>query len=587
VAEDQTSAALTMTWINPALANLQLGIQAGLRAILARDWPLWGRAPIRGTLEVQSFPLAIIASLLRLDQDAAGQLTAHGALEGTLLKPVGTLQLEGRALALVGLGPGDLSTTIEMDLDRLSLNGQAALGQGGEINWSASKSFKGAFVQEMSVQAKDLRLKPLSRFLLHLGGKPWLFDGVVDAHLAVSGPLDKLRQTGSVHLREGELTLPWLLQPLRAVDLTGGLDQDKLTLSLTGACGQGQARLTAEGTLDGLVPAKAKARLVAAGLPVLVEGKVISLDTEVQVTAGREGELWRMDAAVGKTLIRLPKKTGRQLHPIGLMSDVVFMGEASALNRQAAEPVASRPAKTQPGLRISISAPETIRVRDQNVQAKVRADLALRTLDQPLTMLGVVEVTQGRVSLFDLPYDIETARLSFRGGHPPDPDIQVRVSRDFSAVRVIILVQGRASRPRVQLLSDPTGYDEAQLLSFVMGSSPAAADQPSSSLEDRALGMTSGMLLNLLPGTVKKLIPLDTFRADRDTSKEGPSTKLLMGRWITANVFLGYRYSTSAEPNENKNEANVEYHLGRSWTVEGNFGDNGKGGLDILWMRRF
>ena len=63
--------------------------------------------------------------------------------------------------------------------------------------------------------------------------------------------------------------------------------------------------------------------------------------------------------------------------------------------------------------------------------------------------------------------------------------------------------------------------------------------------------------------------------------------RLIVGKWITDNLFLSYAHSFAADPNENSGEASLEYRFRKRWLIEGYYGDRGNGGLDLLWTKRF
>ena len=61
----------------------------------------------------------------------------------------------------------------------------------------------------------------------------------------------------------------------------------------------------------------------------------------------------------------------------------------------------------------------------------------------------------------------------------------------------------------------------------------------------------------------------------------------LFGRWLTRRLLVLYRNRAEARVDENVNEAEVEYWLGRRVLLEGVAGDRGILGADLLWTRRW
>ena len=72
-----------------------------------------------------------------------------------------------------------------------------------------------------------------------------------------------------------------------------------------------------------------------------------------------------------------------------------------------------------------------------------------------------------------------------------------------------------------------------------------------------------------------------------DPSSTLPS-RITVGKWLNDDLFVAYRYSPAVvDEVSNVNEAQIEYRLTKRWSLEGTYGDRGKGGVDILWIRRF
>lgn len=65
------------------------------------------------------------------------------------------------------------------------------------------------------------------------------------------------------------------------------------------------------------------------------------------------------------------------------------------------------------------------------------------------------------------------------------------------------------------------------------------------------------------------------------------SEAIRAGFWVGRKLFIQYRARPEARPDENGNEADVEYYLPRNWFLQSTYGDRGVGGADLLHRWRW
>jgi autotransporter translocation and assembly factor TamB len=202
-----------------------------------------------------------------------------------------------------------------------------------------------------------------------------------------------------------------------------------------------------------------------------------------------------------------------------------------------------------------------------------------------LKLIGVARSYDGFVDIFGHRYRIERARVSF-GGDPGNPQVDVRLVREFAAFTMGVELLGSSSDPELTLTASPPIYDESQLLAFVLGADPDDQRASERGIGERATGVAAGLITGQLQSIVRDRLPIDVLRVELG-EEALRQTKLTVGKWISERLFLAYRHRFEAKTEENSAEALIEYWFWRRWLLEAYFGDRGAAGADILWIKRF
>src|SRR5207248_3301657 len=121
--------------------------------------------------------------------------------------------------------------------------------------------------------------------------------------------------------------------------------------------------------------------------------------------------------------------------------------EAEEAIAKAAARAAANP-NVQPDATLTIKIPGPFRVEGKEVHATLKGELQIDRIQSEPRISGVIESTGGTVDLLGRPYELEMLNVDFDGGPVPDPQLDVRITRNTD-VTVVIEVQGAASNPDV------------------------------------------------------------------------------------------------------------------------------------------
>ncbi len=603
---DSSSARLRSHFGEQKLLAGDVELQAGLAA-LVRDPEAWLDSAMSGQLELH--PVGVTPMLAAADQQtaASGRLQARFQFSGRPRDPrlQGRLRIEQLSLAQVAIG--DLTLRADIDRRQSKLMFQSRQPEGGQLTVRGRLQHSGGEI-DGELRADGFQLAPAAEVLRTLGGPLVDFSGALAADLHLGGTAEQLRPRGWLYVDAGSLLAFQGQRPIEQLTLAGRIGPDWLRLDLKGRMGAGRLGLSLDAGMHQYRPQTVDASVMTDALPVVAGGMLLAVDLEGRLQAEVKEALWRGRLDVDRALVRLPQGKALQLHPTDLPEEVTFVGagaepaeadaplpaagtEAKRADRPDRPPAAGAAAlaRVPADLRLTVSAPGTLTVRDEGAELRLKSDLELSRVDGRLSLAGAIEALQGRLSLFERIYEVRQARVAFGGRMPPDPRLDITLEHDFAVATVRIHARGSAAQPELSFSSVPAEYSQSQLLAMVLGGEPgdATAADDDLQLQDQALDAAAGLLLSGLRGILRRALPIDTLGIDTSTREETTTAEVVVGKWITEDLFVAYRYRMGADEDENANAVEVQYRLGRDWILEGFYGDGAEGGLDVLWNKRF
>jgi translocation and assembly module TamB len=235
---------------------------------------------------------------------------------------------------------------------------------------------------------------------------------------------------------------------------------------------------------------------------------------------------------------------------------------------------------------LHVQTPAGVAVRSTEVDVRVNAPVDVTvTGTGDVLIAGDVSVLSGTITLVDREYQIVHAHASLDGSSPINPTLDVRITHEFRTVTLAINVSGTLAHPEVLVSSDPASFDETQLLAIFLGNDPddpSSADRP---IGDATLGLISNVALNQVSGQLRKSLPIDVLKLD--PGDVPTNAKAEIGKWLTDNVLVSYRYRPKADDHSNNSEAVIQWRALERLFIDGAAGDKGIFSGDILYIWRF
>ncbi len=240
-----------------------------------------------------------------------------------------------------------------------------------------------------------------------------------------------------------------------------------------------------------------------------------------------------------------------------------------------------------PSMRLRVTSQDLIQVRSDEARFVMRVQLTVTQVGEATSVDGNIEAVRGWVDVLGRRYDIERAWIVFAGEIPPDPQLDIRVSHQFTRQLVYVDVFGRLSEPNMRFASDTGTGDEAELVGLILGGeSPGEVGTSEKTLSQKAAGGAFSLAASRLAGAIRGAgLPVDVLQVGTDLESESRVTNVTVGKWLTERFFVAYRRHFGEEDlRKNRNEAIIQHFFARHWMWEGTGGDSGATTIDLLWI---
>jgi autotransporter translocation and assembly factor TamB len=391
--------------------------------------------------------------------------------------------------------------------------------------------------------------------------------------------------TGEIHVTGGTLPIAAAVGTLRDVAADVTIDERAITGTIDGKLGRGTIRLAAAAATDLSTIDVRELRLrnvsVLGGLRPIVSAKLGTADHEPLVR--RDGVL-RGALTVEGASITFPEHPGTPLLDADAPTDLVFAGAREAV-------AASGPrAPAHPWLVVDLALGPT-RLEARNVVGSVglggKGTLRSKTLTvsigDTVGVRGNLAIDNAHVDFLGRRYLLEASGVEFDG--TIDPVLEIHMTHQFPALALKVDVRGRASQPEPQLSSDLGGYSRDQLVGFFVGGEPGG--DPSSQTGEAVKGALALGISGQLGRRINKVLPVKLDALSCEPATTATSASCAAGKWLSQRLFLTYRQHLEPRSNENANDLQLQYRLGRKALIDMAGGDRGHLGLDLLWRHRW
>ncbi|MEM8793671.1 MAG: translocation/assembly module TamB domain-containing protein, partial [Pseudomonadota bacterium] len=230
-------------------------------------------------------------------------------------------------------------------------------------------------------------------------------------------------------------------------------------------------------------------------------------------------------------------------------------------------------------LNLDIVAPGRIFVRGRGLDSQWQMNLQVRGTAAKPIVTGKVERVRGVLDLIGKGFDLSRGEISFDGRDPIDPRLDIAFERETSELTGRILINGRASDPRLSFSSSPSLPQDEVLPRTLFGKSSQALT--GSQAIQLALGLAT--LMDGGGGTLDKLrgtVGLDQLRVEQD--EEG-NASVAAGKEVAEGVFVGAKQGLTG----GDSSVIVEVEVFDNINVDTEIGADSDPTIGIRWKRDF
>jgi len=502
---------------------------------------LFGGAATHLEAQAQALPLAlldIVDNELGLGGTAEGSLSFDQPRAGL---PSGRMNLRIRGLTRSGLAlssaPIDIGLNAVLDSQRFAARGLVAKGGAvvGRLQGIvtplagtslADRLFHSPLRAQLRYAGEADTLWRLSNIeIVSLGGQMQL---TADARGTLADP----QIQGTLTARDATLQSPVTGMSLTGISTTGRFDGPRLTLADLSGRTAGGGRLSGSATFD------------------LSAERGVGMD--VQLQAERAVLLDRDDVGAtvtGPLQLRSSGSGGVISGDLDVVASRFMLGKASAvaeipqlrlveINRAGEEVEAVR-VQAPWRLDVTARARKGLKVEGLGMQSEWSADLAIGGTVTAPAFRGTATLIDGTYDFAGKRFDLQEGRLTFDGGTPVNPRLDIRAVADVQDLSATITVTGTSQRPEIAFSSIPAMPQEELLSRLLFGTSINNLSAPEAIQLASAVAAFQGEGGGLDPiNAVRRATGLSRLRVLPADSTTGAGTSIAAGKNIGRNLYV-------------------------------------------------
>jgi translocation and assembly module TamB len=536
---------------------------------------------IEGNIQLNNLDLDDITKALEFGTPIQGVINATVDLQGTMQDPVVNANIRTQNLTYNDFRNDDILFSFHYLNQNLDLNFVISndsvdiLSARGSSNIDLDFNDLGENIDKatinLSIDSKGVDLSPLSSLIDEVTKS----EGTLVVDLNATGKLVSPTVVGKIELQEATLRTKTIRNdigiPKALIEMNG---QKAVLQTLELSTGNGNASFQGEldiptfsytlsGNMDNLLikPQRISAALTG-DLNVKGEGEKVDIAGKIEVARLR---------------VTLPDKTPKELPEIQFADVekdefVVDSGdEESYFDKNIA-------------LDMQVVMRNNNWIRGQGANIELRGDLDIKKkYEQTVRIIGDISVIRGTYENFGKLFRIEEGNVSFSGGQEIDPFLDIIALHRVSDVNVYINIGGRASKPKIDLTSDPS-MSETDIVSYLVfgASSSDIGSGERSAVEGVASGLAGGIAAAQLERMLGSTVSLDVVSIS--------GTNVEIGKYLTEDLYIAYERGTSESildsTNITYNKVLVEYHILKNVTIDADIGGENPG-ADLFYNINF
>ncbi len=531
------------------LDNLRLGLRQATLNMSGRIGPT-----LDITAQLQNLPADLMALATPLGFALSGHVNAKARLTGPRHRPTGSLEAKAVDIKLqhqhVSLPPAQLTATAQLDGSRITLDGGAKIHNQAVASLNGYIPFDPNDTLLLNANA-DLDLK-LSDPLLTAAGRR--LRGRAKLLATVTGTTAQPRYHASLKLDKAEARDQNLGINITDIDALLKAENGLITLDrFVGKAGQGP--INAQGSVNlGVAERPVAIKVSSRNARILASDRLtVNLDSDLTLKGDAGGPLLILGSIlINRAEIRVPERLPAHI--------AVLRMQPTKTAPMPAQPVR----KTDLGLNLVISAPDSIFVRGRGVDAELYGTVRLTGSASQPQPDGGFRLRRGRFTLAGKALTFSAGSVNFDGGSLTNPALDFTANATSNYIQASLNLRGTANKPILSLSSIPALPQDEVLARLLF-------DRGSADLSVTEM-VQIGTALAALTGIDSGLTdPLEAVRTRLGLDRLTVGQAIEAGRYITPGIYVGARQALAgANP-----QATLQIDLTRQLKLEATLGGAG------------
>jgi translocation and assembly module TamB len=533
---------------------------------------------------IDGAPLGVLryAGLPLLDGKAAARLQVEGAPSSPVaeamltidqMRPAGDWAREGPAFAVKAnsrLQDGRVET-------RLEATGLAAEPTAASVFLPVDVSlvpFRFALRQTDQLEGSAHLHADLQRVSDYhfLDGQS--FAGMLSGSFQLDGTGLDPRFTGQASLAGGRYRNTFTGTMLDDVQMTAELHDQRLTITEFSATDGEKGTLEGAGWADmgEGIEFRLDASAKNAAL-VRLDELYAEASGDIQLKGTQKGASVAGTIELGPVEYLVPSAFGPDVPEL----DVVRVNQPGQANqKEQALPAPSQPYSVE--LTLDLDAPGKVYVRGRGLDSEWKGNLHITGSTENPRLTGDLSVLRGRFDFLQNRFFLENSRISFDGGIPPDPYLDVVAETEKNEISALVRARGPVSSPKIVLESEPPLPEEEILARLLFGRdlgnmTPLQALRLSAALHS----LRGGGALFTVAQRTRAALNLDAI----DLQSGGPTgaASLGVGKYLNERTYLQVRQGVRGDDAG----VSVDVQLKESLRLKGQAAPEGQTGISLTW----
>ncbi|MFP5222137.1 MAG: translocation/assembly module TamB domain-containing protein [Acidobacteriota bacterium] len=544
--------------------------------------------------DVQDFPLELLGKA-RLVDDVSGKGKATLRVSGAPQNPRVDATLELSQVRYAGFahtsGTFQVAAQAEYSQGRAVSNCRITMGEGATLEANAALpvrvSLRPAAItlsRDASLEASLKGTADLSVFAAFMAQEDLAMRGVLKADLTARGRLSAPDVSGLIGIENGVVEYAASGTVLRNMVLRVEASGSRITIHDFSASDAGSGRVSAQGQM--VFPPGGGFSLDMD--VVLDKAALLRTDTATAEISGRlavsgdsSGVLIKGKLSTGQVDVAIPEKIAPDVTPVDVVLVSSHGGRVSKERPKAAAAPAPASGTGLPiRLDIGIDFPGRIFVRGYGLDSVWNGTLHVGGTASSPTVSGDINVVRGRIEFFGKQFTLVRGIVSFTGGPPTAPRLDIDAQNQSSDITADILVTGSAAQPKVSFSSVPALPQDEILARVLFGKSTSGLTAPQAiQLAQAAAALTGrGDALDLL-GKTRKLVGLDYLGMGPSKGSDTGQMSVTAGKYISEKVYIETSQGFGGQgPN-----VSVQVDVYPNVTLDSTIGMDSKTGVGLNW----